>query len=148
MGFPDRIERTVDLAHRPEVVWSALTTAEGLRSWLGDRASIDLRPGGSAEVVWSGEDATGDTTAEIRVERVEEPRVLGFTWRVDGVAREDPRRTYVEFTLEPTATGTRLHLVESGFAQLSDEDHRRGHASHSDGWTQELGELVAYLDAA
>ncbi|MFC5139232.1 SRPBCC domain-containing protein [Actinomycetospora rhizophila] len=148
MGFPDRIERTVDLAHRPEVVWSALTTAEGLRSWLGDRASIDLRRGGRAEVVWSGEDATGDTTAEIRVERVEEPRVLGFTWRVDGVAREDPRRTYVEFTLEPTATGTRLHLVESGFAQLADEDHRRGHASHSDGWTQELGELVAYLDAA
>ena len=156
MGFPDRIERTVDLAHRPEVVWRALTTAEGLRSWLGDRASIDLRPGGHAEVVWSGGEGsvdttgytTGDPTAEILVERVEEPRVLGFTWRVDGVAREDPRRTYVEFTLEPTATGTRLHLVESGFAQLADEDHRRGHASHSDGWTQELGELVAYLDAA
>ncbi|MDD7937028.1 SRPBCC domain-containing protein [Actinomycetospora lutea] len=168
MGFPDRIERTVELAHRPEVVWRALTTAEGLRSWLGDRAAIDLRPGGRAEVVWTGGeasgdtsgdtsrdasgdtsgDASGDTTAEIRVERVEEARVLGFTWRVDGVAREDPRRTYVDFTLEPTPTGTRLHLVESGFAQLSDDDHRAGYASHSDGWTHELGELVAYLDAA
>jgi len=144
VGFPDRIERTVELAHRPQVVWDALTTAEGLRSWLGDRASIDLRPGGTAEVVWTEEDAG----AEIRVERVEEPRVFGFTWRVDGVPRDDPRRTYVEFTLEPTPTGTRLHLVESGFAQLPDEHHRTGHASHEDGWTHELGELVAYLDAA
>ncbi|GAA4925802.1 uncharacterized protein YndB with AHSA1/START domain [Actinomycetospora succinea] len=142
MGFPDRIERTVELAHRPEVVWGALTTAEGLRSWLGDRASIDLRPGGTAEVAWT----TEGQIAEIRVERVEEPRVFGFTWRVDGVARDDPRRTYVEFTLEPTPAGTRLHLVESGFAQLGDEDHRRGHTSHDEGWTHELGELVAYLD--
>ncbi|MEJ2860077.1 SRPBCC domain-containing protein [Actinomycetospora flava] len=144
MGFPDRIERTVELAHRPQAVWAALTTAEGLRSWLGDRASIDLRPGGAAEVVWTSE----ETTAEIRVERVEEPRVLGFTWRVDGMDRDDPRRTYVEFTLEPTPTGTRLHLVESGFAQLPDDGHRDGYASHDDGWTHELGELVAYLDAA
>ncbi len=30
MGFPDRIERTVELAARPERVWAALTTAEGL----------------------------------------------------------------------------------------------------------------------
>ncbi|MEJ2886974.1 SRPBCC domain-containing protein [Actinomycetospora aeridis] len=147
MGFPDRIERTTELAHRPEVVWKALSTADGLRSWLGDEASIDLRPGGSAEVVWTGGDTAGGQHAEIRVERVEEPRVLGFTWRVDGVDREDPRRTYVEFTLEPTPTGTRLHLVESGFAQLGDADHRRGHASHDEGWTHELGELVAYLDA-
>lgn len=144
MGFPDRIERTVELAHPPQAVWRALTTAEGLGTWLGDRASIDLRPGGAAEVAWTGE----DTTAEIRVERVEEPRVLGFTWRVDGMPADDPRRTYVEVTLEPVAAGTRLHLVESGFAQLPDDGHRTGHASHEDGWTRELGELVAYLDAA
>lgn len=144
MGFPDRIERVVELAHRPEVVWAALTTADGLASWFGDRASIDLRPGGAATLGWTGE----DPDAELRVERVEEPRVFGFTWRVDGMPADDPRRTYVEFTLEPTPAGTRLHVVESGFAQLPDEGHRTGYASHSDGWTHELGELVAHLDAA
>ncbi|MEV0720345.1 hypothetical protein AB0H87_37825, partial [Asanoa sp. NPDC050611] len=30
MAFPDRIERTLELAHSPEKVWAALTTAEGL----------------------------------------------------------------------------------------------------------------------
>jgi uncharacterized protein YndB with AHSA1/START domain len=48
MGFPDQIERTVEIAHPPSEVWAALTTAEGLAAWFGNEASIDLRPGGSA----------------------------------------------------------------------------------------------------
>ena len=39
MGFPDRIERTVELAHPPASVWAALTTAEGLAAWFGDEAT-------------------------------------------------------------------------------------------------------------
>ena len=46
MGFPDRIERTVELAAPPDRVWAALTTAEGLSAWFGNEATIDLRPGG------------------------------------------------------------------------------------------------------
>jgi uncharacterized protein YndB with AHSA1/START domain len=41
MGFPDRIERTVELAHPPAKVWAALTTAEGLAAWFGNEAAID-----------------------------------------------------------------------------------------------------------
>src|SRR5579859_3048552 len=48
MGFPDRIERTVELAHPPGRVWAALTTAEGLAAWFGNEVTIDLRPGGLA----------------------------------------------------------------------------------------------------
>ena len=44
MGFPDRIERTMELAHPPAKVWAALTTAEGLAAWFGEEAAIDLRP--------------------------------------------------------------------------------------------------------
>ena len=143
MGFPDRIERTVDLAHPPGAVWAALTTAEGLSGWFGNSATIDLRPGGAAQMSWPE-----GPVADIRVERVEEPRVFGFTWRVDGVPADDPRRTYVEFTLEPVAGGTRVHLRESGFAQLDRELHTQAFESHSSGWTSELGELMVYLDAA
>jgi uncharacterized protein YndB with AHSA1/START domain len=46
MGFPDRTERTVELAHPPITVWAALTTAEGLAAWFGNEVAIDLRPGG------------------------------------------------------------------------------------------------------
>jgi uncharacterized protein YndB with AHSA1/START domain len=143
MTFPDRIERTVEVAHPPAKVWAALTTAEGLGTWFGNEAKIDLRPGGSASMTWSGGD-----TADLRIERIEEPAVFGFTWHIYGLPDDDPRRTYVEFTLVPTSEGTRLTVVETGFAQLSDDAYRKAFDGNTEGWGSELGELVEYLDAA
>ena len=142
MGFPDRIERTVELAHPPEKVWAALTTAEGLGAWFGDEAVIDLRPGGPARMSW-----TDGPTAQMRVERVEEPTVFAFTWHIYGLPEDDPRRTYVEFTLEPAGAGTRLTVVETGFAQLPDDAYRKVYDGHVQGWASELGELAGHLDA-
>ena len=143
MGFPDRIERTVPIAYPPEKVWAALTTAEGLGAWFGNEATIDLRPGGSARMSWAG-----GPTVEMRVERVEEPAVFGFTWPIYGLPEDDPRRTYVEFTLEPADPGTRLTVVETGFAQLPEDAYRKAHDGNTEGWAKELGELADYLDAA
>jgi uncharacterized protein YndB with AHSA1/START domain len=143
MGFPDRIERTVQLAHPPGKVWAALTTGEGLAGWFGHEATIDLRPGGSARMSWSDGPAVS-----MQVERVEEPAVFGFTWQIYGLPEDDPRRTYVEFTLEPVGTGTRLTVVETGFAQLPQDAYRKAYDAHTEGWASELGELGDYLDAA
>jgi uncharacterized protein YndB with AHSA1/START domain len=143
MGFPDRIERTVELAHPPDKVWAALTTAEGLGAWFGDEATIDLRPGGAAQLRWAD-----GSTVEMRVERVEEPTVFGFTWQIDELSESDPRRTYVEFTLEAAGAGTRLTVVETGFAQLPEEAYRKAYDGHVQGWARELGELAGYLDGA
>jgi uncharacterized protein YndB with AHSA1/START domain len=89
MGFPDRIERTVELAHPPDTVWAALTTADGLSAWFGNEAEIALHPGGAARMRWDD-----GSTAEMRVKRVEEPRVFAFTWQIYGLPGDDPRRTY------------------------------------------------------
>jgi uncharacterized protein YndB with AHSA1/START domain len=143
MGFPDRIARTVEIAAPPARVWAALTTAEGLAAWFGDTAEIDLVPGGAAAMTWEG-----GHSARMRVERVEEPVAFGFTWSAFGTGEEDPRRTYVEFTLEPVAGGTRLTVVETGFAQLPDEIHKAAYDSHVDGWQREIDELIAYAQAS
>jgi uncharacterized protein YndB with AHSA1/START domain len=143
MGFPDRIERTVELAHPPGKVWAALTTAEGLAAWFGNEATIDLRPGGSAWMKWAD-----GPTADMCVERVEEPAVFGFTWHIYGLPDDDPRRTYVEFTLEPAGAGTRLTVVETGFAQLPADAYRKAYDGNTQGWASELAELAGYLDAA
>jgi uncharacterized protein YndB with AHSA1/START domain len=147
MAFPDRIERTVDLAHPPERVWTAVTTADGLAAWFGHHADIDLRPGGTAHIAWD-EGADHD----LRVERVEAPSVFAFTWQIHGMPDDDPRRTYVEFTLEPAGdpvgTSTRLTVVESGFAQFPDDEHAVAYPDHAEGWERELGELADHLDAA
>jgi uncharacterized protein YndB with AHSA1/START domain len=143
MAFPDRIERTLEFSHPPKAVWAAITTAEGLGTWFGNEATIDLRPGGAASMRW-----TDGNKATMRVERVEEPEVFGFTWQIYGLPKEDPRRTYVEFTLEPAGAGTRLTVVESGFAQLPAEAYPTAYDGNTKGWASELGELVSYLDAA
>ena len=144
MGFPDRIERRVELAHPPATVWAALTTPDGLSAWFGDRATIDLRPGGAAQMTFRS-----GLTVDMRIERVEEPAVFAFTWRLPDLPADDPRRTYVEFTLEAVGggEGTRLHVVETGFAQLPDDARRQAYDSHADGWASELADLARYLDA-
>ena len=66
--------------------------------------------------------------------------------RVYGLPEEDPRRTYVQFTLEPTgAGGTRLTVVESGFVQLPGDAHGKAYGGNTDGWAKEM---AGYLDAA
>jgi uncharacterized protein YndB with AHSA1/START domain len=143
MALPDRIERTVTLNRGPREVWQALTTAEGLSAWFGERASIDLRPGGAATLTFAG-----GMTVDMRIERVEEPTVFAYTWRLPDLPEDDPRRTYVEFTLQPEGDGTLLRLVETGFAQLPVDTRRETYDSHSEGWTRELAELVEHVDAA
>jgi len=143
MAFPDRVERTVMLTRRPGEVWLALTTAEGLSAWFGERASIDLRPGGAATMTFAG-----GMTVEMRIERVEEPSVFAYTWRLPDLPDDDPRRTYVEFRLEPAGDGTQLRVVENGFAQLPLDTRRETYDSHSEGWVRELAELAEHLDGS
>jgi len=141
---PDKIERELVLKHSVERVWTALTTAEGLAGWFGSAAEIDLRPGGRLFLRWEEHNAEGLAT----VEAVEPPHRFAFWWGIDGLPKEDPRRTLVEFTLTAVPEGTLLRLVESGFAELGEQIGRAAQAGNAGGWESELGDLVAYLDAA
>jgi uncharacterized protein YndB with AHSA1/START domain len=133
----------VPLPRPPHEVWPALTTAEGLGAWFGQRAAIDLRAGGAASMTFAN-----GMTVEMRIERVEEPSVFAYTWRLPNLPEDDPRRTYVEFTLEPAAGGTLLRVTETGFAQLPIDLRQETYESHRDGWSRELDELVQHLNAA
>jgi hypothetical protein len=61
---------------------------------------------------------------------------------------DEPRCTYVEFTLEPAGAGTRLTVAETGLAQLPEDAYREAYDGNTRGWASELGELAGYLDAA
>jgi uncharacterized protein YndB with AHSA1/START domain len=143
MAFPDRIERTIHLNCAQRKVWQALTTSDDLSAWFGEGASIDLRLGGAASITFAG-----GMTVDMRVERVEEPTVFAYTWQLPDLPKDDPRRTYVEFTLEPDGDGTLLSVVETGFAQLPVDTRREAYDSHSEGWSRELAELAEYVDGA
>lgn len=139
---PDRIERDQVLAAPVARVWDYVTRAEHLGRWFADAgATIDLRPGGAITLTWE----RGGTQRGI-VERVDEPHTFAFRWAVYGDEVNPGNSTLVTFTLTPEGDGTRLTVVETGFASLDvpDLDRRRIHEEHVGGWRAEIGELATY----
>ena len=145
MPIPDRIERTIDLVQPPQRVWEALTSAEGLGAWFGHRATVDLRPGGTASVEWDDENGS---KATMTISVVEPPTRFAWTWGIQGLPATDPRRTYVEFILRPSGAGTRLTVTEFGFAQVPEDLLDTAYQGNVEGWRKELAELADYLHAA
>jgi len=144
MPIPNTITRTLDLAHPQETVWAALTTLDGITGWFGSHADGEMTPGHDVHMRWE----QNDMKSALAIKVVDPMSVFAFSWGISGAPEGDPRRTYVEFALEPTASGTRLTVTESGFAQLPDEWLESSYQGNIEGWRSELGELVAYLDAA
>ena len=145
MPIPNTITRTLDLAHPQAKVWAAITTPDGITAWFGNHAEGEMTPGHDLLMRWDEHDGM-ETTLSIKV--VDPMSVFAYTWTINGAGPEDPRRTYVEFALEPTSSGTRLTVTESGFAQLPDEWLETAYQGNTEGWRSELDKLVAYLDAA
>ncbi len=146
---PDKIERETVIAAPVERVWALLTEAEHLGRWLGDAgAEIDLRPGGALILKWAD-----SGTSHARIVAVEPPTRFAYRWApFKDPGGEEPvegNSTLVEYTLVPDAAGTRLRVVESGFASLATSENQRvrNHESNTEGWASELGELVEYARA-
>jgi uncharacterized protein YndB with AHSA1/START domain len=146
----DRIERDVLIDAPVERVWTLITRAEHLGTWFGDAgADIDLREGGELELRWEDHG-----TSRGRVERVEEPTAFAFRWAPfkdpSGGEPVSGNSTLVEFTLDAEGDGTRVRVVETGFASLgtSPDQQVKNFESNSRGWTLELGELVDYAAKA
>jgi uncharacterized protein YndB with AHSA1/START domain len=141
---PDRIEREILIDAPREVVWAVVTDPEHVAEWFSDSADIELRPGGRANLTWQAQ----GTTVHGRVERVEPPRFFSFRWvSGSGIEVSEDNTTLVEFTLSPEGEGTRLRVVESGFADLAVPDEEKGKRvdEHREGWKLELGELSEYV---
>ena len=143
---PDQIERETVISAPVERVWELITEPEHVGRWFGDAgAAIDLRPGGEMVIRW-----TEHGTSHARVVAVEPHTRFAYRWApFKDPGGEEPvegNSTLVEFTLAPEGDGTRLRVVESGFASLatSEEQRAKNHASNTGGWRHELDELREY----
>jgi uncharacterized protein YndB with AHSA1/START domain len=130
------IEKTIELDAEPERVWKALTVGNELARWFPDVSAFDMEPDAHGAFTW---EQHGSYAA--RVEAFEPPSLLTWRWvRKRDTDVESGQTTLVEFRLRPRpGGGTILDLRESGFARPEDRQ------DNNNGWDQELGELVCYL---
>jgi uncharacterized protein YndB with AHSA1/START domain len=99
-----------DLQHPPAKVWRALTEPTLLAEWL--LPVLDLKLERGAAFRFKTQPYPGwDGTVNCRFVEIERERKLSYTWVVGDMEID----TVVTFTLTPTASGTRLGLVQTGF---------------------------------
>ncbi|HMJ54068.1 MAG TPA: SRPBCC domain-containing protein [Polyangiaceae bacterium] len=123
-----------DLHHPPEKVWRALTDPVLLTEWLLPVVGLKLDPG--ATFTFQAQPQPGwDGSVNCRFLEIEAQRKLSWTWVVGDID------TVVTFTLTPTASGTRLSLVQSGFKP--DQKQNFGGARY--GWKMMGPKLVDVL---
>jgi uncharacterized protein YndB with AHSA1/START domain len=130
------------IAARPQIVFDALTTPEGIRHWWGPDAGpvlvaeTDVRVGGRFRVRFRMLDGTEHESWGVFLEVVPPVR-LAMSWHWLG--REDEGRSRIEIDLRPTDDGTELVFTH---ALLGSEQARKEHEA---GWTGALDKLEAYL---
>lgn len=107
------IEHEVDYPHPPEKVWRAITEPAQIAQWFPQawgKTITDFQPVVGATFQMDAEKKRGwrgHVTGKV-LEVVPHQRLV-YTWA--GSPEEDAEPTRVEWTLEPTATGTRLRFV-------------------------------------
>ncbi|MGW7573959.1 SRPBCC family protein [Streptomyces sp. NPDC054765] len=144
----DRIEREISIAAPVERVWAVLTEPEHVGSWFGqgEPTPVDLRPGGIMELD-HGEYGQFPT----KIVKVDPPHHFSYRWAAayPGEVAVVGNSTLVEFTLTPEGDGTRLRVVESGFADLVIPEDRKktaGYESHSEGWSGQAENIRRYAE--
>lgn len=123
-----------DLPHPPEKVWRALTDPDLLAEWLLPVVDFKLDLG-SAFTLNAQPQPGWDGIVNCRLLENEPQRKLSFTWVVGDMD------TVVTFTLTPTASGTRLSLMHSGFKP----EQKRNFAGARYGWKLMGGKLLELL---
>ena len=123
-----------DLQHPPEKVWRTLTDPDLLAIWLLPVIGFKLEPG--AGFTFKAQPQPGwDGVVNCRLREIEAQRKLSWSWVVGDID------TVVTFTLTPTASGTRLSLVQSRFKP----DQKQAFGGARYGWRRMGGQLVELL---
>ena len=119
----------VDLPAPAEEVFRHLTDPAAMVRWMGQHATLRPVPGGAFEIDINGVPVRGHYL------EIDPPRRVLVSWGVAGHPSLPPGATQVEFTLTPTAAGTRLRLVHRSLPP----DQAPIHAT---GWQHFLGRLA------
>ena len=146
-----RIDRDIEIKATPERVWRALTNAAEISAWFQVTIEGEI---GAGKSVWMTATHPGYEGQRFRVEFLEMSPPKKFVWKWHPGA-VDPSVDYsrepfttVTFTLEPSSSGTRLIVSETGFDLISLERRAKVYSDNTEGWTEVLGSLKQHAEAS
>ena len=147
----DRIEKTIELKAPVSRVWRALTDPQEFGTWFRVRLEAPFMPGqvSRGHITYPGYERI---RWEAVVQKMEPERLFSFTWHPYAI---DPNQDYsnepstlVEFTLQSTATGTLLHVAESGFDKIPSQRRLEAFRMNDSGWSQQIQNIAGHVERA
>lgn len=172
MTMTDSIQKQVILKAPVSRVWHAISDASQFGKWFGVTLEGPFVAGqairGKFEFTLNEENIMqhqaqlGIKPSRIKmpqpgsvfctVERVEPETYFSFRWIPYGIdAEADPQNeptTLVEFRLEPTAGGTLLTIVESGFDAVPAHRRERAFRMNEGGWAGQSENIRKHVENA
>lgn len=144
----DRIEKQIELKAPVARVWRALTDHQEFSKWFGVQLESPFASGATSrgQVRCAGYE---HVVMELVVDEMTPERVFSYRWHPAAVdpavdySKETP--TLVEFRLEPTETGTLLHVTESGFDAIPIERREEAFRMNDAGWTAQIKNITNYV---
>lgn len=145
-----RIERELYVDARPETVFAVVSEPDHVRLWWPDAAEYELAPGGVGRIGFRKDD-DAMIWEQLTVVECVPSRRFSFRWTHPADAAADATNSFlVVFELEPSGTGTRVRMTETGFTERGWDQAaaEAAYADHVHGWTYFLGRLPGYAETA
>lgn len=140
------IEKTLELRAPQERVWRAITDYREFGAWFGVELDGPFQEGGES----TGRFPDMGLNWTAWVERIEPMTLFSFRWRPYAIkpdidySAETP--TLVTFRLEPTASGTRLTITETGFEGVPAWRRAEAFRMNDRGWGIQIERIKAYVE--
>jgi uncharacterized protein YndB with AHSA1/START domain len=141
----DVIEKTINLTVPVARVWRALADHIEFGAWFQAEISGPFIVG--TKLLGSTTSPDYDcATWEMTIKRMEPEQLFSFEWRdVPELGTVQDPATLVEFHLEEIPTGTRLMIIESGFAALPEGRRLEVFRDNTNGWNEQARNIAAYV---
>lgn len=142
------IEKQIEIKAPVSRVWRAITDYRQFGQWFRVHLEGPFVAGQSTGgyITWPGYE---HLRMDVAVQKIEPETHFSYTWHPYAI---DPSKDYsqetptlVTFTLMPTATGTLLKIVESGFENIPAERYADAFRMNDKGWTQQLSNIETYV---
>jgi uncharacterized protein YndB with AHSA1/START domain len=115
-----QIVKTIHVAASPEEAWGAWATVDGVKTFFGPAARIELRPGGPYEIYFSTDAPEGLRGSEgCKLLSFVPSEMISFTWNAPPEFPKSRREIaqWVVVSFRPNGDGTLVKLVELGWKE-------------------------------